>query len=175
MGASFAVGPHSTSASTFLLRVWSGYPSAARPFPTCCHPLHLRLPSAFAQVASVRMPSGARSPWAAADPCFHTGSRRYPSIRPMALVCAGHRPHSALSRLLLAAFASGLKSRSWALPSLRGIAPEHAFTCLDALLRGRVERRSSLARRSSAPVAGQGPCRTSRASKKCRLTLRFRS
>lgn len=109
MGASFAVGPHSTSASTFLLRVWSGYPSAARPFPTCCHPLHLRLPSAFAQVASVRMPSGARSPWAAADPCFHTGSRRYPSIRPMALVCAGHRPHSALSRLLLTAFASGLK------------------------------------------------------------------
>lgn len=31
--------------------------------------------------ASGWMPSGARSPWAAADPCFRTRSRRYPSFR----------------------------------------------------------------------------------------------
>jgi hypothetical protein len=72
-----------------------------RPFAIVCRALLF--------VAPVQMPSGARSPWAAADPCFRTSPRRYLSIRPLTSACAEHGPSSTISRLPQAAFASGLK------------------------------------------------------------------
>lgn len=58
-------------------------------------------------LASGWMPSGAQGPWAPADPCFRTRSRRYPSFRPSSPVeCRAPVRRSGfprLSRLLLRA------------------------------------------------------------------------
>jgi len=83
--------------------------------------------------ASGWMPSGARSPWAAADPCFRTRSRRYPSFR---LTRAGRVPgtHPSLrfSATVPAALASGPeKAVRGRFPFVWWLAPDRAFTWPD--------------------------------------------
>lgn len=121
MGASIAAGPHSTSIPS-LFR-----PPALRlaAWPTISG-RHAALPSpARLWSGPIRsMPFGARSPWAAADPCFRTGSRRYlpilfPTRQMRAPAC-----HRALVPPDVLANRPGDTFR--ALPSISGIAPRQA-------------------------------------------------
>lgn len=71
--------------------------------------------------ASGWMPSGARSPWAAADPCFRTRSRRYPSFRLSASVeCQALLRRSGLPRLFRALFQAVRKKPSVGVSPLSG-------------------------------------------------------
>lgn len=67
------------------------------------------------------MPSGARSPWAAADPCFRTRSRRYPSFRLSAPVeCQALLRRSGLPRLFRVLFQAVRKKPSVGVSPLSG-------------------------------------------------------
>lgn len=69
MGASIAAGPHSTSVSYFSASRCSGCLVFRAPFPGCFRRFSHCYAKRSTLMAFVRMPSGARSPWAAADPC----------------------------------------------------------------------------------------------------------
>lgn len=80
-----------------------------------------------AVVASGRMPSGALSPWAAADPCFRTRSRRYPSFRPSATVECRHSSFAPVTRDCFGCSCErSERSRSWAFPFVRWLSSNRA-------------------------------------------------
>lgn len=71
--------------------------------------------------ASGWMPSGARSPWAAADPCFRTRSRRYPSFRlPAPVECQALLRRSGFPRLSRLLLRAGRKKPSVGVSPLSG-------------------------------------------------------
>jgi hypothetical protein len=71
--------------------------------------------------ASGWMPSGARSPWAAADPCFRTRSRRYPSFRlPAPAECQALLRRSGFPRLSRLLLRAGRKKPSVGVSPLSG-------------------------------------------------------
>lgn len=71
--------------------------------------------------ASGWMPFGARSPWAAADPCFRTRSRRYPSVRlPAPVECQALLRRSGFPRLSRLLLQAGRKKPSVGVSPLSG-------------------------------------------------------